>query len=77
VRTDTVFNHEKISAVVDRLKGGFRQLVVLDGRSLKRPVGIIHAEKMIEMLTRAGVPAAGMRSNATKVEELRQDLRGA
>jgi hypothetical protein len=77
IRTDTVFNHEKVSAVVDRLKGGFRQLIVLDGRSLKKPVGIIHAERMIEILTRAGVPAAGIRSDATKVEELKQDLRGA
>jgi hypothetical protein len=75
VRTDTVFSHEKISTVVDRLKGGFRQLVVLDGRSLKRPVGIIHAEKMIEILTRAGVPPSGMRSGAQQVEELKQDLR--
>ncbi len=75
VRTDTVFIHEKISTVVDRLKGGFRQLVVLDGRSLRKPVGIIHAEKMIELLTRAGVPADTMKSDAARVADLKDDLR--
>jgi hypothetical protein len=75
-RLDTVFMHEKVSVVADRLKGGFRHLVVLDGRSLKKPVGVIHAEKMIEMLARAGVATRDLISDSTRVQTLRDELNG-
>jgi hypothetical protein len=45
--TDTISDEDSLSRALDRMQGGFLRLVVLKGGYHRRPVGLLHSERLV------------------------------
>jgi hypothetical protein len=45
--TDTINDEATLSLALARVQGGFQRLVVLKGGSRRRPIGLLHAERVV------------------------------